>query len=733
VTPGSVASSGLFVGDAILRIGNTDADRMTYAVAMETIKTSGDRLELYTSRTGLPANTQPISNNYSHSPHITSNDVADTRFDSFNQPPSHLYDGGHPQGNVGRPEPEIPKQQVSSPVVQPAQTPDAVLNIASRTPQDKRPWAYAPDIQSIQQQRQRVQRRNLPPTKVDSPRTRPTNQFASPQQYQPYQAYQPSQPYQPSQQYQPYQAYQPPQMTSHLQDGEVERNGDVGVGVGVGHESIYSGSEIPSKTFKLLQSFTSSAPNQPPSNTGLARAAQRRQRRREKLQIFDDLISDGTVEKSQEPEFDEAAYLAGRIPIIGSGSTKPVPPRSHAIARNESGPVEEEREDENKKPFDERAYLAGRIPLVSGGPIDPELFNLPIPDATSAAAAAADDVGEDGEEGRDENKKPFDERAYLAGRIPLVKGGTIDPTQFNVPERRVVKKYKDVNRPRLRQPFDEKSYLAGKLNILGETNDRPPRREAPTSIFSNNRSEDVKPSWCKGDEDMVSEDEYSEDSFLKGRIAIVRRSVDRELPQRRAQDVTGKARYRLERAAWQKGEPDDDGRGGICSDTEFDERAYLAGRWRGQHLAPDKEYSTDTETADAPSKTLRILRRSVSSERSTDEDWRCLASGDEASSDQEAPYDCYMYQGRNIPSKIFSRLKRTMDRKAAAEHKTRSDDPIERLREKSLEQVGIDVDTAIERMEIGQHDPDTYMKLLKQSVEQNDHIRIEPDNEVTDF
>lgn len=50
-------------------------------------------------------------------------------------------------------------------------------------------------------------------------------------------------------------------------------------------------------------------------------------------------------------------------------------------------------------------------------------------------------------------------------------------------------------------------------------------------------------------------------------------------------------------------------------------------------------------------------------------------------------------------------------------------DPIERLKAKSMERVGIDVDTAIERLEIGEHDPDTYMKLLKQSVEQND-IRV---------
>ena len=32
-------------------------------------------------------------------------------------------------------------------------------------------------------------------------------------------------------------------------------------------------------------------------------------------------------------------------------------------------------EEEKEKPFDERAYLAGRIPLVQGGPIDPSTFH----------------------------------------------------------------------------------------------------------------------------------------------------------------------------------------------------------------------------------------------------------------------------------------------------------------------------------------------------------------------
>lgn len=60
--------------------------------------------------------------------------------------------------------------------------------------------------------------------------------------------------------------------------------------------------------------------------------------------------------------------------------------------------------------------------------------------------------------------------------------------------------------------------------------------------------------------------------------------------------MTGRPRVSRERATWEIGDLADVERGGICSDTEFDERAFLAGKWKGQHLAADKEYSTDTES-----------------------------------------------------------------------------------------------------------------------------------------
>ena len=41
------------------------------------------------------------------------------------------------------------------------------------------------------------------------------------------------------------------------------------------------------------------------------------------------------------------------------------------------------------------------------------------------------ELDEDGEGKDDENNKLFNERAYLAGRIPLVQGGDVDPRVLN--------------------------------------------------------------------------------------------------------------------------------------------------------------------------------------------------------------------------------------------------------------------------------------------------------------
>lgn len=41
----------------------------------------------------------------------------------------------------------------------PPPMPDAVLNMAARGPPEKKPWAYAPDMSSIQQQREKVRKK----------------------------------------------------------------------------------------------------------------------------------------------------------------------------------------------------------------------------------------------------------------------------------------------------------------------------------------------------------------------------------------------------------------------------------------------------------------------------------------------------------------------------------------------------------------------------------------------
>ena len=41
----------------------------------------------------------------------------------------------------------------------PTAMPDAVLNMAAKGPPEKKPWSYAPDMNTIQQQREKVRRR----------------------------------------------------------------------------------------------------------------------------------------------------------------------------------------------------------------------------------------------------------------------------------------------------------------------------------------------------------------------------------------------------------------------------------------------------------------------------------------------------------------------------------------------------------------------------------------------
>ena len=45
-------------------------------------------------------------------------------------------------------------------------------------------------------------------------------------------------------------------------------------------------------------------------------------------------------------------------------------------------------------------------------------------------------------------------------------------------------------------------------------------------------------------------------------------------------------------------------------------------------------------------------------------------------------------------------------------------DPIERLKEKARE-VGFDVESAMDKLQIDKHDPDKYLEILKESLQQH--------------
>ena len=104
-------------------------------------------------------------NNYQHPTYSYENDS------SYNSPPAPGAPGPFntqqaPGSNAGS-TPTSPynsypagtPQKKSIPARDQTQVPDAILNMASKGSPDKKPWAYAPDMNSIQQQRERVRRR----------------------------------------------------------------------------------------------------------------------------------------------------------------------------------------------------------------------------------------------------------------------------------------------------------------------------------------------------------------------------------------------------------------------------------------------------------------------------------------------------------------------------------------------------------------------------------------------
>jgi hypothetical protein len=263
--------------------------------------------------------------------------------------------------------------------------------------------------------------------------------------------------------------------------------------------------------------------------------------------------------------------------------------------------------------------------------------------------------------------------------------------------------------------------------------------------------------WLKKDEDVEKKsEEFDEEAFLHGRVPILRDSVEKELPPRPSDegrpprpDKRDPRRYR-KRAPWEKEDPETDP--GTTSDADFSEDAFLA---RGSNGAYSRSRSASREVENllngdegAPKRTFVILRRSHSrdggtstsiSRSSTPFSQSGADSADEAAteSDGEAIKSMF-YTGNKIPSKTFSRLQMLTNRRTS-EPKKPSSDPIERLKEKAREETSnvyeSNVDDAMEQLNIDNHDPDKYLEILKESLEQQTDapIKIEAENEVTDF
>jgi len=317
-------------------------------------------------------------------------------------------------------------------------------------------------------------------------------------------------------------------------------------------------------------------------------------------------------------------------------------------------------------------------------------------------------------------EKPFDEHAYLAGRIPLVQGGPIDPSTFNAPVTRPPRREREEDKPKLDVPFNEQAYLSGKINILGNPTQRAPLppRSKPAA---------VRAVWQKDDKPLVSEDEYSEESFLKGDFSLVKTSVDRPIPLR-ARGANARSRQFRERAPWERETAADEP--APCSDAEFDENAFLSGKLYKQDSSREQSIESDAEGA---SRNIRILRRSASNDRRLDKatddvlvGFNCFSEDDAAGSDFDKTYSDYVYVGKSIPSRTFLRLKKTMARKTVAERNRAPVDSIERLKNKPIEdQHHLDVDKAMEQLPVENHDPETYMELLKNSVQQQSESNTE--------
>lgn len=188
VTPGSVASQGLSSGDVITKIGDVDTSGLTHAQSMQTIKSSGNVLQLCvqkgaamdlvaqcpptpaTPQSGAIRSSQPplfnnSSGGYSQPSHNAPQSPGSGGYNYGTGEMSNgqggyggNYSNYNGQDNYGASpsarQPSQPYQQQE----QPPAVPDAVLNMAAKGPADKKPFAYVADVNDIKEQREKVKK-----------------------------------------------------------------------------------------------------------------------------------------------------------------------------------------------------------------------------------------------------------------------------------------------------------------------------------------------------------------------------------------------------------------------------------------------------------------------------------------------------------------------------------------------------------------------------------------------
>ncbi|KAK2179229.1 hypothetical protein NP493_504g03064 [Ridgeia piscesae] len=205
---------------------------------------------------------------------------------------------------------------------------------------------------------------------------------------------------------------------------------------------------------------------------------------------------------------------------------------------------------------------------------------------------------------------------------------------------------------------------------------------------------------CNDSDNVFSDEDFDEEAYLLGKIPILRSSVDRVLPPR-----DDKKRHERERAPWERDPTNDD------AGRDFDENAFL-----GRSISEtDNDQSGGDADGVTPVRTFHVLRRSESREMTPDGAYQS-AWDDEH---EDPAIKNLVYVGKKIPSKTFQRLQKVMDRRASID---------------MLNDGQLDVDVAVDKIDIGTHEPDKYLDLLRKSVEEQMGVEVAVENdETTDF